>query len=95
MSDKWLLKEHNKNFINWFNERISNDGSASETIKWMSYMPKIKFIIWNTYDISKFSCYTKSKDDRSIMQNCGVVVEAESMYFSSSKDKNPIIESRL
>lgn len=33
MSDKWLLKEHNKSFINWFNERISNDESTSETIK--------------------------------------------------------------
>lgn len=44
MSDKWLLKEHNKIFINLFNERISNDGSAPETIKWMSYMSKFNLV---------------------------------------------------
>ena len=32
MSEKWLLKDNNKNFISWFNERISNDDSASEKL---------------------------------------------------------------
>lgn len=44
MCDKWLLKEHNKIFINWFNERISNYGSTSQSIKLTSYMPKFNVI---------------------------------------------------
>lgn len=94
MSDKWLFKDHNKSFINWFNEWISNDVISFEIVKWMSQMPKFNVVPWNTYDISKFSVYTKSKDDCSTMQNSGVMVEAESTYVSSSKYKNPIMASR-
>lgn len=61
MSDKWLLKYHNKNFIIWFNERISNDDSASDTIKWMSYMSKFNALTWTAYIISTFSFYTYIK----------------------------------
>ncbi|GAU41485.1 hypothetical protein TSUD_239610 [Trifolium subterraneum] len=34
-----------------------------------------------------------AQDNRSTMQNSGVMVVAESMHFSSSKDKNPVIAS--
>lgn len=44
MSDKWFLKEYNKNFINWFNERISNECNASKKVKWMSWMPKFNVV---------------------------------------------------
>ena len=93
MNDKWLLTQHNKKFISWFNKRISNDDSASEIIKWLLYMPKFNIIIWTAYNISNFSFYTKEKDDHSIMQNNEVMVDAKSVYFSSSKDKNPILVS--
>ena len=93
MSDKLLLIEHNKKFLDWFNERIPKDHSASETIKWLSFMLKFNVITWTAYDIGHYTFYTKSKDDRSTMQNSGVMVEVESMYFSSSKDKNPILAS--
>jgi hypothetical protein len=33
MNEKWLLIEHNKKFINWFNESISKEGSASDLCK--------------------------------------------------------------
>lgn len=91
MNDKWLLTEHNKKFISLFNKRISNDDGASKIIKWLSYMPKFNVITWTTYDISDFSFYTKTKDNCSIIQNSGVMVEAESMYFSTLKDNNPIL----
>ena len=80
MSKKWLLIEHNKCFINWVNERVSKDNSSSKTIKWISYMSKFNIITWSAYDISKCLFYTKSKDDRSTMQNSEVMVEAEFMY---------------
>jgi hypothetical protein len=91
MNERGLLKEHNKSFSEWFKERIANDDSASNTIKWLSYEPKCNIITWTGYDINKTSFYTKSKDDRSTMQNSGVMILAESMHFSSSKDKNPVM----
>lgn len=57
-------------------------------------MPKFNVVTWIAYDISNFSFYTKSKDDRNTMPNVGVIVEVEFMYLSSSKDKNPIMASR-
>lgn len=57
-------------------------------------MPKFNVITWVAYDIFNFSFYTKSKYDRSTMQNTGIIVEIESMYFSSSKDRNLILASR-
>ncbi|XP_057453002.1 uncharacterized protein LOC130744857 [Lotus japonicus] len=93
MNEKVLLKEHNKSFSEWFKERIANDDSASDTIKRLSLEPKCNVMTWSAYDINKTSFYTKSKDDRSTMQNSGVMVVAESMHFSSSKDKRPIMAS--
>lgn len=57
-------------------------------------MPKFNLLTWISYEINKFSFYTKSNDDRSTMSNSGVMSEAEFIYFFSSKDKNPIIASR-
>ncbi|KAK2382219.1 hypothetical protein QL285_069767 [Trifolium repens] len=93
MNENWLLKEHNKSFSEWFKERVANDGSDSNTIKWLSYGPKCNVTTWSAYDINKTSFYTKSKDVRSTMQNSGVMIVAESMHFSSSKDKNPVMAS--
>lgn len=59
----------------------------------MSYMPKFNVVTGTVYNISNFSFYAKSKDDRSTMQNSGVMVETESTYFSSSKDKSPKVAS--
>lgn len=73
---------------------ISNDDISSETIKWLSYLPKFNVVTWTPYNISNFSFYTKSKHDRSIMWNSDNMVDVESMYFSSSKDKNPTLVSR-
>jgi hypothetical protein len=93
MNEKGLLKEHNKSFSSWFKKIIANDDSASDTIKQLSAEPKCNVVTWSAYDINKTSFYTKSKDDKSTMQNSGVMIVAESMHFSSSKDKNPLIAS--
>ena len=93
MNERGLLKEHNKSFSEWFKEKIANDDNASDTIKWLFYEPKCNIITWSGYDINKTSFYTKSKDDRSTTQNSGVMIVAESMHFSSAKDKNPVMAS--
>lgn len=72
MNDKWLLTQDNKKFISWFDKRIYNDDSPSETIKWLSYLLEFTEITWMTYNISNFSFYTKAKDDHSTMQYSGL-----------------------
>ena len=94
MNEKWLLTEHNRTFIDWFKESISNESGASDICKWLSRLPKFNVITWSAYDIRKYSFCTKSKDDCSTMQNSGVMIEAEYMYFSSSKDNNLVLASR-
>ena len=95
MNEKWLLTEHNKTFITWFNESVPKESTcASETIKWLSCMSKFNVITWSAYDITRYSFYTKSKDGRSTMKNSGVMVKVESMYFSSAKNNNLVLASR-
>ena len=51
-------------------------------------------LVWKSYvimGINGFSFYTKAQDEMSTMQNSGVSLVANSMHFSSSKDKNPVI----
>ena len=93
MSERLLVKEHNNKFVSWFRSQIFSDENASDTLKWLAHGPKHNIITWSGYDISKYSFYTKSQDDNSTVQNSGVSIEATSMHFSSSKDKNPIMAS--
>ncbi|KAK2396191.1 hypothetical protein QL285_057856 [Trifolium repens] len=53
MNENRLLKEHNKCFSEWFKEKIANDDSVSDTIKWLSYEPKRNILTWSAYDIKK------------------------------------------
>ena len=89
MTEQRLLLEHNKTFPEWFKQQATNGDSVSETIKWLALGLNFNVICWSGYDVNGYSFYTKSQDDKSTMQNSGVMVVAESMYFSSSKDKNP------
>ncbi|XP_050909534.1 uncharacterized protein LOC127123352 [Lathyrus oleraceus] len=58
---KGLLIEHNKTFINWFNESIYKDSSASDLCKWLSRGSKFNVITWSAYDISKSSSNTRGQ----------------------------------
>lgn len=93
MNEKWVLKEHNKTFLKWFKETISNDNTCSENLKCLARKPQSDAISWTIYNVNNFTFYTRTKDDKSTVQNSGVMVVAESMHFSSSKDKNPIMAS--
>nr|XP_004492197.1 uncharacterized protein LOC101504131 [Cicer arietinum] len=93
MNEKWLLNEHNKTFLKWFKETILTNNTTSNTLKWLANGPHFDVITWTDYDINNSTFYTKSQDDSSTMQNSGVMVVAESMHFSSSKDKNPVTAS--
>ncbi|CAH9130336.1 unnamed protein product [Cuscuta epithymum] len=92
-TEKWLLNEHNKTFVKWFQEQILKDTNASERLRWFANGIHFEVMCWGGYDINRYSFCTKFQDDKSSMQNSGVMVVAEAMHFSSAKDKNPVMAS--
>jgi len=90
-NEKWLLNEHNKTFLKWFKEKIGEKDYDVEELKWLARGPNFDVITWSAYDISKFSFYTNTEDQKSTMQNNSVTLEAESMHFASSKDNNSVM----
>ena len=85
-----LLQEHNRTFMNWFKETIMTDDNASKTLRLLAIGPNLNVPTWKGYDINNYSFYTKSQDDKSSVQNSGVIVEAHSEHFSRASDNNPI-----
>lgn len=94
MTEQKLLKEHNRTFVNWFKQKILNESGVSETVKWLAGGPNFDVICWSAYDINGYSFYTKSLDEKSTVQNSGVMIMAEAVHFSSSKDMKPKLASR-
>lgn len=88
-----MLVEHNKTFMSWFKQQIMNDPSASETLTWLANGLKFDVLCCSGYEVNGCLFYTKSRDDRSTVQNSGVTLEAESMQFSTAKDQNPVVGS--
>ena len=91
MTEQRLIREHNRTFANWFKQKVEGEECVSDTIKWLARGPEVDVISWNSYVINGYTFYTKSLDDRSTVQNSGVMLEAESMHFSSSKDRRPLL----
>jgi len=90
-NEKWLLNEHNKTFLKWFQQKILQNGCDVDDLKWLARGPNFDVITWSGYDINKLSFYTITEDQKSIVQNSGVTLEAESMHFASSKDNNHVM----
>jgi len=93
MSKNWVLKRHNKTFLDWFKDIIFADENASETLRKLADGPKRNVITWQGYDINKYSFYTKAQDEKSTIQNTGVTLRAESQHFASVHDDNPCVAS--
>ena len=89
--EKWVLIEHKKTFMSWFKQPIMNDPLASETLTWLANGHKFDVLCCSGYEVNGCLFYTKSRDDRSTMQNSEVTLEAESMQFSTAKDQNPVV----
>ena len=94
MNEKSVLREHNKTFLSWFKAQIMEEyDTSSDTLRRLAHEPSFNVLCWSGYDINNMSFYTKSQDDKSTVQNSGVMVMASAMHFSSSRDKNPILAS--
>ena len=85
--------EHNRTFMPWFKDEVLKDSTTSETLTWLTVGLKFDVISCKAYEVNNFIFYTKSRDEKSIVQNNGVTLEVESMQFSTSKDTNPVLGS--
>jgi len=90
-NEKWLLTEYNKTFLKWFKDKIGQEDSNIEELKWLKQGPNFDAITWTGYDIIMMSFYRKTEDEKSTMQNSSVTLKAEPMHFTSSKDNNLIV----
>ena len=89
MSKNWVLKKHNKTFLDWFKDTIFVNDNASETLRKLADGPKRNVITCQGHDINKYSFYTKAQDEKSTMQNSGVTIRVESQHFARVHDDNP------
>jgi len=93
MSEKWALNEHNKTFLSWFKKKVYATANVSETLLRLARGPNNDVITYGGYYINNHCFYSKMEDDKSRVQNSEVTLQAESVHFASSKDKNPITAS--
>nr|BAV56711.1 transposase [Ipomoea nil] len=94
-TEKGLLDEHNRTFINWLRDRVGraiNDSTheISERLKWLAHGPRNQVLKYSGYLIEGVTFHTKDRDNLRAVQNSGVSLVANIMQVSSAKDKNPI-----
>jgi len=62
--------------MSWFKQQIMNNPSAFETLTWLVNGLKFDVLCCSGYEVNGCLFYTKSRDDRSTVQNSGVTLEA-------------------
>ncbi|KAL6544843.1 hypothetical protein OROMI_023705 [Orobanche minor] len=74
----WIQVEHNRTFIDWFRNHISEkllgNESVSERVKWLSRGPDTHVFSYKCYLINGYTFYTRDHDENSTMQNSGISV---------------------
>ena len=94
-TDDWVMDEHKRQFNTWLREQGIPYGETNEEqiVKMLASRPSRQVTTWQTYDISGFTFYTKSKDKQSMRPNIGVRCEAldpktgeETTYFGFVED---------
>lgn len=95
-TEKWITNEHHKKFAEWFKLRVMEEraecpAQISDRLVQLALGPSVVATTYSAYAIDGVTFYTKSEDEFSTMQNSGICLEAEAMYFASSKDKRPIL----
>ena len=72
MSKNWVLKKHNKTFLDWFKDTIFAHDNASETLRKLAGGPNRNVITWQGYNINKYFFYKKAQEEKSTMQIVGL-----------------------
>ncbi|KAL9684772.1 hypothetical protein QQ045_022213 [Rhodiola kirilowii] len=93
----WVQREHRRSFCKWLktNGALSNQGNSEEEsdddlVKWLMAGPRPSVYMWKSFDNSGFCFHTKDQDERSVAQNSGVTLVAETTHVSSARDRNQI-----
>ncbi|XP_074359980.1 uncharacterized protein LOC141700105 [Apium graveolens] len=94
-SVQWLLGEHNRQFADWFEQKVStemreNAEAVSETIRWFAGKPSFSVLTYESYAVEGVRYHTKDRDNARVVQNSGVSLVARTVQVSSAKDMNPI-----
>nr|GEV24437.1 hypothetical protein [Tanacetum cinerariifolium] len=81
-----LENEHSKSFAKWLHEEVKRElaiskYSVSETVRWISYVPRATILKYKAYNINGYTFRIKSNDDI-VYQNSGVSVEAVDLHIS-------------
>jgi len=58
--------------MSWFKKQIMNDLSTYETLTWFANGLKFDILCCSSYEVNVCLFYTKSRDDRSTLQNSGL-----------------------
>nr|AAM19042.1 putative transposon [Oryza sativa Japonica Group]ABB47166.1 transposon protein, putative, CACTA, En/Spm sub-class [Oryza sativa Japonica Group] len=76
-SDAWISREHNSRFNEWFKNRVTMSTDVPNEIVQLSGMgPSWTVDTWQGYDINGYTFYTVKQDDKGIVQNSGVRIDA-------------------
>ncbi|KAK3218819.1 hypothetical protein Dsin_012789 [Dipteronia sinensis] len=91
-----ITRVHNETFPKWFQTEVMQlyphgDVHVNEDLKWLAQRPNKIASRFKKYLINGFRFRIKDIDNRSKTQISGVVVNAKTSSFASSKDKNPIV----
>jgi len=72
---------------------VLKDSTTSDTLTWLAVGLKFDVISCTDYEVNNCIFYTKSMDENSTVQNCGVTLEVKSMKFFTLKDTNHVVGS--
>jgi hypothetical protein len=73
-TDAWIMKEHQRIFTTWLMDKYIP--IEDMTMKMLASRPSSCVTSWQTYDINRYTYYTKEKDRRSVAQNNNICIEA-------------------
>nr|ABB47542.1 transposon protein, putative, CACTA, En/Spm sub-class [Oryza sativa Japonica Group] len=84
-SDIWINREHGARFNKWFKNRVARltDG-PSEILQRLARGPSWDVDTWQGYDINGYTFYTVTLDEKSIVQNSRVRIDAYQDQAGSS-----------
>jgi hypothetical protein len=73
-TEAWIMKKHRRVFTTWLMDK--EIPIEDMTMKMLASRPSNYVTTWQSYDINRYTYYTKEKDKKSAVQNSGIHIEA-------------------
>ena len=92
ISEKWVIDEHNKSFIKWFQNLVVSQLSTklnciSENLRWLAQGPHMDVLSYLVYPTNSYLFYTKAHDAIVLYKTVRITVVVQLMHISSAKYK--------